>query len=235
MYRPFLAALLGLLSVLLPRPSSAAVDEAALLPVDEAFVLQAHAPSRERIELQWRIADGYYLYRHQIRVKASGGFTGGELELPPGRPHVDEFFGRVETYRGRLLATLAGQPAATPAPAVLEVRYQGCADDMFKVSGIWGSPFEVATALASHPAVQEAIVIKRRNADGLLKPTAFVVLKDEEVGADDALFEALREHGKAQAGPWKYPRWIEAVPELPKTATNKIRRVRLREAGEEAG
>ncbi|MFO7339727.1 MAG: protein-disulfide reductase DsbD family protein [Lysobacteraceae bacterium] len=128
MYRPFLAALLGLLSVLLPRPSSAAVDEAALLPVDEAFVLQAHAPSRERIELQWRIADGYYLYRHQIRVKASGGFTGGELELPPGRPHVDEFFGRVETYRGRLLATLAGQPAATPAPAVLEVRYQGCAD-----------------------------------------------------------------------------------------------------------
>ena len=79
MYRPFLAALLGLLSVLLPRPSSAAVDEAALLPVDEAFVLQAHAPSRERIELQWRIADGYYLYRHQIRVKASGGFTGGEF------------------------------------------------------------------------------------------------------------------------------------------------------------
>ena len=105
-------------------------------------------------------------------------------------------------------------------------RYQGRADDMFKVSGIWVSPFEVEAALASHPAVQEAAVIGREDSDGLLKPMAFVVLKPGAAAPDP---EALREHVKAQAGPWKYPRWIEIVGDLPKTATGKIQRFKLRQ------
>jgi 4-hydroxybenzoate-CoA ligase len=104
----------------------------------------------------------------------------------------------------------------------------GRTDDMFKVSGIWVSPFEVEAALVSHDAVLEAAVIAREDSDGLLKPKAFVVLKGGHQ-ADDRLFDALREHVKARAGPWKYPRWIDVRAELPKTATGKIQRFKLRE------
>ncbi|WP_372621310.1 benzoate-CoA ligase family protein [Falsiroseomonas sp.] len=103
-------------------------------------------------------------------------------------------------------------------------RYQGRADDMFKVSGIWVSPFEVEAALASHPAVQEAAVVGREDADGLVKPMAFVVFKP----GMSAPTETLQAHVKDTAGPWKYPRWIEAVEDLPKTATGKIQRFKLR-------
>jgi 4-hydroxybenzoate-CoA ligase len=103
-------------------------------------------------------------------------------------------------------------------------RYQGRADDMFKVSGIWVSPFEVEAALAAHPAVQEAAVVGRKDADGLVKPMAFVVFRP---GAS-APAEALQAHVKDAAGPWKYPRWIAVVEDLPKTATGKIQRFKLR-------
>jgi 4-hydroxybenzoate-CoA ligase len=110
-------------------------------------------------------------------------------------------------------------------------RYQGRADDMFKVSGIWVSPFEVEAALMSHPAVQEAAVIGRDDEDGLTKPMAFVVLKEPAPSAGgEALFETLREHVKTRAGLWKYPRWIEVAEDLPKTATGKIQRFKLRAA-----
>ncbi len=107
--------------------------------------------------------------------------------------------------------------------------YQGRTDDMFKVSGIWVSPFEVENVLASHAAVLEAAVVPREDADGLLKPRAFVVLKPGEAPASPALQEVLKEHVKAKAGPWKYPRWIEFVDGLPKTATGKIQRYKLRD------
>ncbi|MCS6931782.1 MAG: benzoate-CoA ligase family protein [Acetobacteraceae bacterium] len=109
--------------------------------------------------------------------------------------------------------------------------YQGRNDDMFKVSGIWVSPFEVEAALVAHPAVLEAAVVARRDADGLVKPMAFVVPRDPSRPLDAA---ALQAHVKAIAGPWKYPRWIEAVEELPKTPTGKIQRFRLRERLTEA-
>jgi len=106
--------------------------------------------------------------------------------------------------------------------------YCGRADDMFKVSGIWVSPFEVESALVTHPAVLEAAVVPQGDADGLLKPKAFVVLRPGERGAD--LGESLKEHVKTSVGPWKYPRWIEIVDALPKTATGKIQRFKLRES-----
>jgi 4-hydroxybenzoate-CoA ligase len=106
--------------------------------------------------------------------------------------------------------------------------YCGRTDDMFKVSGIWVSPFEVESALVTHKAVLEAAVIGRQDTDGLIKPKAFVVLKPG-VTADHQLFEDLKAHVKAQAGMWKYPRWVEACANLPKTTTGKIQRFKLRE------
>lgn len=105
-------------------------------------------------------------------------------------------------------------------------QYCGRTDDMFKVSGIWVSPFEVESALVSHVAVFEAAVVAHEDDDGLVKPKAFVVLN--EGYAIEGLFDELKDHVKAQAGAWKYPRWIEFLPDLPKTATGKIQRFKLR-------
>lgn len=107
--------------------------------------------------------------------------------------------------------------------------YCGRTDDMFKVSGIWLSPFEVEGALVSHPQVLEAAVVAHKDADGLEKPKAFVILQSGKGGP--ALAETLKEHVKEQVGLWKYPRWVEVVEELPKTATGKIQRFKLREQG----
>ncbi len=107
--------------------------------------------------------------------------------------------------------------------------YCGRTDDMFKVSGIWVSPFEVEQALASHSAVLEAAVVAARDADGLEKPKAFIVLQ----GSDRPGLEAeLKAYVKDRIGKWKYPRWVEIVGDLPKTATGKIQRFKLRETTE---
>ncbi len=107
-------------------------------------------------------------------------------------------------------------------------RFCGRSDEMLKVSGVWVSPFEVEEALISHDAVHEAAVIGRLDMDGLIKPKAFVILRD---GAHDpdGLTPLLQAHVKARIGVWKYPRWIEYTDSLPKTATGKIQRFRLRE------
>jgi 4-hydroxybenzoate-CoA ligase len=109
-----------------------------------------------------------------------------------------------------------------------EGRYTFCgrSDDMFKVSGIWVSPFEVESALITHPAVLEAAVVSEADPEGLLKPKAFVVLRADANA--DGLHEALKEYVKQKIGPWKYPRWIDIVESLPKTATGKIQRFKLR-------
>ncbi|MFK7751039.1 MAG: benzoate-CoA ligase family protein [Sedimentitalea sp.] len=104
--------------------------------------------------------------------------------------------------------------------------YCGRTDDMFKVSGIWVSPFEVEQALSAHPAVLEAAVVAARDGEGLEKPKAFIVLND---ASSDGLETALKDYVKERVGKWKYPRWIEFVSDLPKTATGKIQRFKLRE------
>jgi benzoate-CoA ligase len=107
--------------------------------------------------------------------------------------------------------------------------YCGRADDMLKVSGIWVSPFEVEAALASHPQVLEAAVVGQADENGLIKPKAFVVLRADMPQTAD-LVALLQQHVKDRLAPYKYPRWIEFVPELPKTATGKIQRFKLRQA-----
>ncbi|MDE4132309.1 benzoate-CoA ligase family protein [Phaeobacter sp. QD34_3] len=104
--------------------------------------------------------------------------------------------------------------------------YCGRTDDMFKVSGIWLSPFEVEQALVAHPAVLEAAVVPARDEDGLEKPKAHIVLKDGT--GDDALADELKAFVKEKVGKWKYPRWIVFAEDLPKTATGKIQRFKLR-------
>ena len=105
--------------------------------------------------------------------------------------------------------------------------YAGRADDMLKVGGIWVSPVEVEAALVKHPAVLEAAVVGHEDQDQLVKPRAFVVLKEPETASLTLALE-LQAFVKARIAPYKYPRWVEFVAELPKTATGKIQRFKLR-------
>ena len=134
--------------------------------------------------------------------------------------------------RAKSRRTFAGEWTYTGDKYVREAsgyyHYCGRTDDMFKVSGMWVSPFEVEAALASHEAVLEAAVIGKQDADGLVKPKAFIVLRNG-YAADERLIETLRVHVKECAGPWKYPRWIDIRSDLPRTATGKIQRFKLRE------
>jgi len=103
--------------------------------------------------------------------------------------------------------------------------YAGRSDDMLKVSGIYVSPFEVEATLVQHPAVLEAAVIGVPDAEGLTKTKAFVVLKNGGQATD----AELKAFVKDKLAPYKYPRQIEFVADLPKTATGKIQRFKLRE------
>ncbi len=107
--------------------------------------------------------------------------------------------------------------------------FAGRADDMLKVGGIYVSPIEVESALIAHPAVYEAAVVGREDGEGLTKPMAYVVLADGLL-ASEALSDELKAFVKSRLAPYKYPRWIEFVSDLPKTATGKIQRFKLRAA-----
>ncbi|PYM18605.1 MAG: benzoate-CoA ligase family protein [Candidatus Rokuibacteriota bacterium] len=105
--------------------------------------------------------------------------------------------------------------------------YAGRADDMLKVGGIWVSPVEVESTLIRHPAVLEAAVVGAEDDERLVKPKAYVVLKTASA-ASTQLADELKTFVKDKIAPYKYPRWIEFVPDLPKTATGKIQRFKLR-------
>ncbi len=105
--------------------------------------------------------------------------------------------------------------------------YGGRSDDMLKVSGIYVSPAEVEAALVSHEAVLEAAVVGAQDENKLVKPKAYVVLKQGNNGNDE-LKSRLQQHVKDKLAPYKYPRWIQFLNELPKTATGKIQRFKLR-------
>ncbi|MFZ1058163.1 MAG: benzoate-CoA ligase family protein [Candidatus Rokuibacteriota bacterium] len=106
--------------------------------------------------------------------------------------------------------------------------YCGRSDDMLKVGGIWVSPVEVENTLVGHPAVLEAAVVGKEDTDKLVKPKAYVVLKDTYTASVELEAE-LKHFVKDKIAPYKYPRWIEFVSELPKTATGKIQRFKLRQ------
>jgi 4-hydroxybenzoate-CoA ligase len=172
---------------------------------------------------------------YELRVVDAAGH-----DLPDGEP--GELLVRgpssAEGYwnqRSKSQRTFAGEWTRTGDTYIREpdgtYRCCGRADDMMKVGGIWVSPTEVEDALAAHSAVLEAAVVGREDADGLIKPKAFVVLKDPDAPPPPDLHEQLKEHVKSRIGPWKYPRWVEVVEALPKTATGKIQRFKLRQPG----
>ncbi|MEK6587721.1 MAG: AMP-binding protein, partial [Chloroflexota bacterium] len=106
--------------------------------------------------------------------------------------------------------------------------HAGRSDDMLKVGGIWVSPVEVESTLISHEAVVECAVVARIDESGLVKPKAYVVLKQSVEGSDE-LARQLIDYCRANMAEYKRPRWIEFVDELPKTATGKIQRFKLRD------
>ena len=155
---------------------------------------------------------------------------GYELELREGELWVNGPSACIGYWadRGRSLTTFHGPWTRTGDRYAIDAdgrwTYEGRADDMLKVGGIWVSPFEVESALAAHDAVLECAVVGHADGDGLVKPRAFVVRKP---GATVEVAE-LQAFVKAHLAPYKYPRWIEFVAELPKTATGKIQRFKLR-------
>src|SRR6201991_4895188 len=168
-------------------------------------------------------------YRVRLVNEAGADVADGEVgELLVDAPSAGEGYWN---QRAKSRSTFEGHWTRTGDKYVRESdgRYIFCgrSDDMFKVSGIWVSPFEVESALITHPAVLEAAVVPEADPEGLLKPKAFVVLRAE--AKTDGLDEALKEHVKQKIGVWKYPRWIETVETLPKTATGKIQRFKLRD------
>ena len=181
----------------------------------------------------------------QVRLGSSGTAVDGyqiklvdEAALPVAPGEIGEMMVRGPTaadgywnQREKSRATFEGQWMRTgdkyTASADGFYTYAGRTDDMFKVSGIWVSPFEVESALIGHASILEAAVVPAEDTDGLVKPKAFVILKGG-IEKSEALEAALKEHVKVAAGPWKYPRWIVFIDSLPKTATGKIQRFKLR-------
>jgi benzoate-CoA ligase len=98
---------------------------------------------------------------------------------------------------------------------------------MLRVSGFYVSPAEIEAALVGHEAVLEAAVVGHEDDNRLIKPKAFVVLKQGQ-SPSESLKATMQQHIKDRLAPYKYPRWIEFVSELPKTATGKIQRFKLR-------
>src|SRR5438874_3722950 len=168
-------------------------------------------------------------YRVRLVNEAGADVPDGEVgELLVDAPSAGEGYWN---QRSKSRQTFEGHWTRTGDKYIrdAEGRYTFCgrSDDMFKVSGIWVSPFEVESALITHPAVLEAAVVPEADPEGWLKPKAFVVLR---AGAQtEGLHDALKEHVKQKIGVWKYPRWIDVVDALPKTSTGKIQRFKLRE------
>ena len=158
-------------------------------------------------------------------------------ELPAGVPGrlLDRGLSAARAYwnnQRKTEATMLGDDWLDTGDTYLQdedgyLYYQGRSDDMLKVGGIWTSPFEIEAKLMEHPLVLEAAVVGRKDDADLVKPEAFVVLTDASAAGADLETE-LRTLCKKGLAPYKYPRWISFVDDLPKTATGKIQRFKLR-------
>jgi 4-hydroxybenzoate-CoA ligase len=189
-------------------------------------IFLSNAPDDIKYGTSGRPVPGY-----QVRLVNENGAEVADGEVGEMLVHAPSAGEGYWNQRGKSRSTFEGYWTRTGDKYIrdAEGRYTFCgrSDDMFKVSGIWVSPFEVESALITHPAVLEAAVVPEADPEGLLKPKAFVVLRAD--ANTEGLHEALKEHVKQKIGPWKYPRWIDVVDSLPKTATGKIQRFKLRE------
>ncbi|MGQ0733487.1 MAG: benzoate-CoA ligase family protein [Acidobacteriota bacterium] len=187
----------------------------------------ANRPDAVRVGSSGRIVEGY-----EARILDQDG-----RPLPSGevgnlwisgdsvcREYWNKHQKTIDTIEGRWLRT--GDKYSQDADGYFW--YAGRADDMLKVGGQWVSPVEVENALIAHPDVLECGVVGHEDNDRLIKPLAFVVLKPEVQGGPERA-ALLQQFVREQVAEFKRPRWVRFVPELPKTATGKIQRFRLRE------
>jgi benzoate-CoA ligase family protein len=190
----------------------------------------SNRPDDVRPGTSGRIVPGY-----EARIVGESG------EVPPNEP------GRLQVKGASTAAYYWNNPQKTASTMLKQdwldtgdtyvrdedgyYHYCGRADDMLKVGGIWCSPIEIEATLVTHPKVLEVAVVGAPDPNGLQKPEAYVVLRDG-VSGSDALANELMLHCKSQLAPYKFPRRIHFVGELPKTATGKIQRFRLRQMGE---
>ncbi|MYA32829.1 MAG: AMP-binding protein, partial [Gemmatimonadales bacterium] len=198
----------------------------------------SNAPGQVKPGSTGRVVPGY-----EARIVGEGGARAGPGEAAPGEAGQLEIRGDSTTpgywnrpeLEGR---TIVGGWLRTGDQYVCDAEgwfhYQGRADDMIKVGGIWCSPFDIEARLVEHPLVLEAAVVGREDDHGLVKPEAHVVLSEplrERAGAPpaaDTLRAELVAHCQEALPRYMYPRWIRFAAELPKTATGKIQRFRLR-------
>jgi len=189
-------------------------------------IFMSNAPGDIKYGSSGRPVPGY-----QVRLVNESGEDVADGEVGEMLVHAPSAGEGYWNQRSKSRSTFEGYWTRTGDKYIRDAdgRYTFCgrSDDMFKVSGIWVSPFEVESALITHPAVLEAAVVPEADPEGLLKPKAFVVLRADANTA--GLHEALKDYVKQKIGVWKYPRWIEVVETLPKTATGKIQRFKLRE------
>jgi benzoate-CoA ligase len=189
-------------------------------------IFVSQRPGAVRLGCSGTVVDGY-----RVRLIGDDGDEVGPGEI--GNLQVSGPTTAIGYWRNRekSVSTFRGEWTVTGDKYAVDdggwLTYSGRSDDMLKVGGIYVSPIEVEEALASHHDVLEAAVIGAEDADGLVKPHGYVVLHNG-VAASDALEARLKAHVKEHLAPYKYPRWITFVDELPKTATGKIQRFRLR-------
>jgi thiol:disulfide interchange protein len=189
MLRYLLPALLALSLV----PPALAINEDDLLPIEQAFRLEASATSRERIELRFAVAEGYYLYRHRMGAESLGpDFDVTSLGLPEGIATVDEFFGETETYRQQVVAVVSGFAAPGAEHAELRVRYQGCAD-----IGVCYPPHSQTVRVALPAPVAAGLPLAAPGRPLLGLAPADVAVDELPMPAEQAFgFEAIaRDHG----------------------------------------
>lgn len=190
-------------------------------------IFLAQRPGEVRYGCTGRPVPGY-----EVRIVRDDGqlANSGELgELQVKGPTAATAYWR---NRAKSLATFQGEWTRTGDQYTCDIEgwyfYAGRGDDMLKVGGIYVSPTEVEEALACHEAVLECAVVGAPDGDGLTKPRAHVVLRQAHMPCPE-LEATLKLHVKNRLAPYKYPRWIVFETELPKTATGKIQRFRLRE------
>jgi benzoate-CoA ligase len=189
-------------------------------------IFLSNRPGEVRYGTTGKPVPGYHirLVNEDGNLTATGEL--GELQISGPSSAVQYWNNRsksLETFVGSW--TRAGDKYSVDADGYYT--YGGRSDDMLKVSGMYVSPFEVEAALVTHPDVLEAAVVGAPDEQQLIKPKAFVVLRPG-TRASEELAELLKQHVKARLAPYKYPRWIEFAAELPKTATGKIQRFKLR-------
>ena len=188
-------------------------------------IFLSNRPGAVRYGTTGQVVPGY-----QLRIVGDDGKDCAAGEI--GELHISGPTSAIMYWnnRAKTKATFAGDWTKSGDKYTLDAddyyTYGGRSDDMLKVGGIYVSPFEVEACLMTHSAVLEVAVVGAKDADELVKPKAYVVCKSGQ----SVTMDELKLHVKQHLAPYKYPRWVEFVSELPKTATGKIQRFKLRQA-----